>query len=201
MRLCPQFQDATDPTSTVKFDRVRIKQAAFLANVYKTQSFDIGVINFNDSKLGDKSLRDLTMDIRSTEDSERRIFVSLFFEMRLYFSKLVLDAVGISECNVHWKMVPIQFCLPERTRGWWESMHLNTAYYSAFQGLVRHQAGGVSLWSINKGAHRVMESGVDARGLGRWAWTRYRGKQGINLRLVTAYRPVLNKTGVQSVWN
>ena len=47
----------------------------------------------------------------------------------------------------------------------------------------------------------MMESGKDRRELGRWAWTRYRGRGGVNVRFVTAYRPVLNKLGVQSVWN
>ena len=47
----------------------------------------------------------------------------------------------------------------------------------------------------------MMEGGKDPSGLGRWAWTRYRGRQGINLRIVVAYRPVLNTTGPLSVWN
>ena len=122
-------------------------------------------------------------------------------ELRIYLTRLRLDAIGITECNVHWKMVPIQQCLPERMRGWWECVQINTAYFEAYQVLARHQAGGVSLWSVNKGAHRVMECGKDSRGLGRWAWTRYRGRSGVNVRFVTAYRPVLNRQGVQSVWN
>ena len=35
-------------------------------------------------------------------------------EIWIYLSKLRLDAVGLTECSVHWKMVPVQFCLPER---------------------------------------------------------------------------------------
>ena len=35
-------------------------------------------------------------------------------EIRIYLSKLRLDAIRLTECNVHWKMVPVQFCLPER---------------------------------------------------------------------------------------
>jgi len=99
----------------------------------------------------------------------------------------------MTECNVHWKMVPVQKCLPERMRGWWECLQINTAYFEAYQVLARHQAGGVSLWSVNKGAHRVVECGKDSRGLGRWAWTRYRGRSGVNLRFVTAYRLMLNR--------
>lgn len=105
-------------------------------------------------------------------------------EMRTYFSKIGADVVGLSECNVSWRNLPVQLRLHERTRGWWESLHLNTAYFEVFEGRNRSQAGGVSLWSINKGAHRVMASGSDPSGLGRWAWTKYRGREGISLRVV-----------------
>ena len=108
----------------------------------------------------------------------------------------MLSVVGLNECNAHWKMVPTQYCLPERTRGWWECMHINTAYFESYQSLSKHQAGGLSLWSINDGAHRVMEHGKDPRGLGWWAWTRFRGRQGISLRVVAAYCPVMNKSGL-----
>ena len=42
--------------------------------------------------------------------------------LRIYLMKLRLDVIGITECNVHWKMVPVQKCLPERMRGWWECL-------------------------------------------------------------------------------
>ena len=122
-------------------------------------------------------------------------------ELRIYLTKLRLDSIGLTECNVHWKMVPVHKCLPERTRGWWEALQITTAYFESYPVLARNQVGGVSLWSINKGAHRVMECGKDRRGLGRWVWTRYWGRGGVNVRVVTAYRPVLNKQGAQSVWN
>ena len=122
-------------------------------------------------------------------------------ELRLYLSNCKLDSIGLTECNAHWKMIPVHYNMAERTRGWWENMHINIAYYAEYKSLSKQQAGGVCQWSINKGAHRVMEVGQDTRGLGRWAWTRYRGRNGVSLRVVTVYRPVLNKTGVLSVWN
>jgi hypothetical protein len=78
---------------------------------------------------------------------------------------------------------------------------MSTAYYKAFQAASPTQYGGVSLWSINKAAHRVTTSGQDTTGLGRWAWTHYRGRNNVSLRVVTAYRPVRNTTGAMSVWN
>ena len=84
-------------------------------------------------------------------------------ELRIYLTKLRLDSIGLTECNDHWKMVPVHKCLPERTRGWWECLYITTAYFEKYPILARNQAGGVSLWSINKGAHRVMECGKDQR--------------------------------------
>jgi hypothetical protein len=78
--------------------------------------------------------------------------------------------------------------------------------HPAFNGLlpkipsqVRSQYGGVTLLSINKAAHRVTRSGQDTAGLGRWAWTQYRGRNNVSLRVITAYRPVRNTAGAMSV--
>ena len=121
--------------------------------------------------------------------------------LRQYISKIRPDAMALTEMNVHWKSVSVGRRLPERTLGWWECLHLNTAYYEGYKVGSSFQPGGVSLWSINKGAHRVMQHGQDKRGLGRWAWTRYQGRNGVTLRVIAAYRPVLNKTGIMSVWS
>jgi hypothetical protein len=121
--------------------------------------------------------------------------------LRVFVSRHRFDALGLAECNLFWKKVAISDRLPERTRGWWESIHLSTASYEKYPAPTASQYGGVSLWSLNKAAHRVASSGQDLSGLGRWAWTRYRGCNGISLRCITAYRPVRNTAGAMSVWN
>lgn len=121
-------------------------------------------------------------------------------DIREFVSKHGFDVVGLTENNLNWQKVPVQNRLHERTRGWFEALHLTTAYYQAFNGISEFLPGGVSLWSMKQAAHRVMESGRDATGLGRWVWTRYRGR-GVTLRIVAAYRPVLNRSGPMSVWN
>ena len=60
-----------------KFDRVRLKQAAFLANAYSQASLDVGVLDFKDPRLGNVMLRQLIMDIRSHEDSTKLVFISV----------------------------------------------------------------------------------------------------------------------------
>ena len=92
-------------------------------------------------------------------------------ELCMYIANCSMDVIGLTECTAHWKMILVQHSMAECTRGWWESMHINVAYYSEYASLTKYQAGGVSLWSVTKGAHRVMESDRDFRGLGRWAWT------------------------------
>jgi hypothetical protein len=44
------------------------------------------------------------------------------------------------------------------------------------------------LLSLNRAAHRVIEKGCDKTKLGRWCWTRYRGKNNHTLRIITSYR-------------
>ena len=88
-------------------------------------------------------------------------------QLRHYIQQIQPDAIGLVECNVNWNILPVSHCLPEWTFGWWENLHLNTALYDMYPGQQPMQAGGVSLWSINKGAHRVTEQGKDPRGLSR----------------------------------
>jgi len=75
LRLCPQIQDASDPTTITKFERLRIRQAAFLENVQKTQTGDIAVLDFADEKLGMQTLRQLIMNIRDADGV--RVFISV----------------------------------------------------------------------------------------------------------------------------
>ena len=113
----------------------------------------------------------ITVDIR---DAKTQL-------LRHYIQQIQPDAIGLIECNVNWNILPVSHRLPERTFGWWENLHLNSAFYDTYPGQQPMQAGGVSLWSINEGAHRVTEQGKDLRGLGRWAWMRYKGRSGVSL--------------------
>jgi hypothetical protein len=82
MRLCPQIQDATDPTTSTKFDRVRIWQAAFLANVQKTNTRDVGVLDCPDPLLFLHTIRSMVMDIRSNQDLEKKMFIAVDKQFR-----------------------------------------------------------------------------------------------------------------------
>ena len=64
-----------------------------------------------------------------------------------------------------------------------------------------HQVGGTGITMNN--AFRSMKDthGVDATGLGRWTWTRIRGRQGESVRFIAAYRPVKNPKEIGSTWS
>jgi hypothetical protein len=101
------------------------------------------------------------------------------------------DVIGLGETGVHWQSVPVRDRLHERTRGWFKQLHVNHSYFAACKDVLHGwmQFGGTALLSTNVAAHRVYGKGSDPRKLGRWCWTRYRGKQGHTLRIILAYRP------------
>ena len=107
----------------------------------------------------------------------------------------------MSEMNICWHLLPLSQRLHERTIGWWETLHLSHSYNRHANSSSAYQKGGVAVLSINSAAHRVVTSGQDSTGLGRWTWTKYRGQHNVILRVVSAYRPVLNKTGALGVYN
>ena len=112
-----------------------------------------------------------------------------------------VDICAMSEMNVCWHLLPIHERLHERTLGWWETLHISHGYNRNSRVGVAYQKGGVAIFSINNAAHRVIQTGHDPSGLGRWSWTRYRGRNGVILRVISAYRPVLNQSGALGVYN
>jgi hypothetical protein len=100
------------------------------------------------------------------------------------------DIVGFVEMGLRWHKIPTRDRLWERTRDWFESLKVTAAYNRHDNNnITAQQWGGTSLWSINNAAHRAIESGSDPYDLGRWSWTRYRGRGNITLRVICAYRP------------
>jgi hypothetical protein len=102
---------------------------------------------------------------------------------------LDFDIFGIAETNIDWRTVPEQDRLYSRTREWWESSHLSISSTTATPPVDRRQWGGNAIFSIDKAAHRVIEKGSDPLKLGRWCWTKYRGKDNQTLRIYCAYCP------------
>ena len=102
------------------------------------------------------------------------------------------NIVGMAELGLRWHKIPTKDRLWERTHGWFESIKVAVAYNQHKDHKQTVQWGGTSIWSINNAIHRAIESGADLSGLGRWSWTRYRGRGNVTLRVISAYRPCLS---------
>ena len=66
---------------------------------------------------------------------------------------------------------------------------------------TRVQAGGTGILAHDKISHFAMGSGSDKAQLGRWTWSRFRGKNGMILRVVSVYRPCANSGGERTTWS
>jgi hypothetical protein len=101
-----------------------------------------------------------------------------------------IGILGMTELNKCWHLLPDKDKWKERSRGWWETSHSNLSYNRNDNTLSTvYQPGGTAIISIENTSHRIIKSGQDPSGLGRWTWTRYRGKHNVSLRVICAYRP------------
>jgi hypothetical protein len=110
-------------------------------------------------------------------------------QLRDMMKMMEVDIMCYPEVNVCWHKLTQRNRLEERMMGWFEMLHRSVAYNYQERSATRYQYGGTAIFSINNAASRVMGSGRDSTGLGRWAWTRFRGQNGIITRVVCAYRP------------
>jgi len=109
--------------------------------------------------------------------------------IRLGIKKWDFDIFGIAEINLDWRVLNEQERLPHRTKEWWEHQHISWAHNRNLPPRQARQYGGTALFSVNKAALRVIGKGQDQTNLGRWSWTRYKGKGNHTLRILVAYRP------------
>ena len=111
-----------------------------------------------------------------------------------------VDICCLTETNLHWKLLPPEERQYSRFQYWFETLHTNISYFESYPYTSWHQVGGTCLLSINEAANRVKDSGKDPI-LGRWSWTRYRGKNDLTLRVFSAYRPTLSTGGTQTAYS
>ena len=109
-----------------------------------------------------------------------------------------IDVYAMNEVGVHWLNVDEKNRMYNRTKGWFERSEISLAYNSTEKPSSEHQWGGTAVMSVNKMAHQFMQKGSDSTGLGRWSWQRFRGRNGMALRIVSAYCPQASG-GINSV--
>ena len=83
------------------------------------------------------------------------------------------DITGLVETNLHWPSLPPHDSWAERVQGQWESLHSSMSYSTNDPISSAWQPRGCLQLSTDQMAHRVISSGRDPTGLGRWCWTRY----------------------------
>jgi len=100
-----------------------------------------------------------------------------------------IDILALTELNSAWDCIDYQARLPARTKGWWEANQWSVTHNKQDTFGDVFQPGGAAILTLNKFAHKTTKPGDDTTGLGRWCWTRLRGKENHFLRIVSAYRP------------
>lgn len=121
-------------------------------------------------------------------------------KLREFINATQTDILAMTETNLDWRNLSYQTRIGPRTAEWFEARHLSIGHNTTENLKHTKQPGGVALLSLNRLVYRISDHGNDPWGLGRWSWTRYRGKGNRYLRVVVCYRPVPNKTGQLSVY-
>ncbi len=109
--------------------------------------------------------------------------------IRCGINKWDFDLFGMAETHIDWRLIREEDRLYLRTKEWWESSHLSFSYNCSGTPITAHQYGGTALFSLSKASHRAIAKGADPTKLGRWSWTRYRGRNNHTLRVIVGYRP------------
>ena len=101
------------------------------------------------------------------------------------------DTTLLAELNTYWARIPAEHQWSERVDGILRSGKQTKLAYNRNDRHVKgaQQFGGTSVTSTGSCINRDLEQGEDPSGLGRWAWHKYRGKDNLTLRVVSAYRP------------
>ena len=106
-------------------------------------------------------------------------------------SQLHIDSLGIAELNLNFSKLPSSAQWRERFKG---IPHKHTHYATNFHNTTREKIlyGGVAQVNTGTLAHRAVARGEDPSGLGRWVWSKFTGRHGITLRIISGYRPTTN---------
>ena len=104
--------------------------------------------------------------------------------------ELQIDYYGMSEVNLNFPKINRRQQWKDRFPGKFHSYSTNNEHSNS---KAKRLFGGNGCILSNQLTNRVIKSGADETGLGRWVWTLIQGKQGIRLRIITGYRPVTDR--------
>ena len=100
------------------------------------------------------------------------------------------DYFGIQEVNSHERILPPQLQWKRK----FHTQHTQSAtnQHSPSQRRILH--GGTAHFLNSHMSLRQIDHGEDPSKLGRWIWTLLRGRQGIQVRIISGYRPVEDRS-------
>jgi hypothetical protein len=98
------------------------------------------------------------------------------------------DVFGMAELNLNFGILGPSYQWTERFRQMprIHSIHSVNRHDSSTK---RSLFGGTAQISTGACSHRVIKSGSDETGMGRWVWTLYAGRNNMQLRVISGYRP------------
>jgi hypothetical protein len=148
-------------------------------------------------KCGEDTLRFVGININNIPESSSSPKNKQLFQA---INESEAGIVGITEVGRCWHLIPEKDRWTERVKGWWENSKSTISYNTKDVAPSKYQPGGTILCSIGRPCHRIIDSGVDKSGLGRWSWQRFRGRHDVTLRVISAYRPC-RATGPNTVYS
>ena len=104
------------------------------------------------------------------------------------FKETEADAFGMAKLNLNFSKIGPASQWYKRFRGLRRnhSIHASNIHDSTDSTILY---GGTALTCMGPCSHRVISSGKDKSGLGRWVWTLFAGKNQTKLRIISGYRP------------
>lgn len=149
----------------------------------KDDWFRVGCININN------------LPVNKDEDKNGAFFTDT--------ANYQLDILLMQEIGINWSLCKRKDSFQERLNEWYEKGQSCSKMGWNVHDITGNlqQWGGTGILSQGKIKHFVAEGGTDKMELGRWTWSRYRGKGGIMFRAVSIYQPRENTDGQKTVWS
>ena len=113
--------------------------------------------------------------------------------LKYIFEQYGIDTMGLQEVCINWSKFKSSQTLASLLRHGPERIRSVASYNKTeLENQGRHQRGGTSTIIRDQLAGFVVDSGVDATGLGRYSWYKLEGEPGHCTYVITAYAPCGN---------
>ena len=107
--------------------------------------------------------------------------------LKYWLRHIEADFFAGNESKINWSLMPRSGSLSEIFRS--ENALRTIAAFNTHENFSRRQYGGTFQLTFGALAARVVDTGVDERNLGRFAWTKFQGRNGHIARIVSVYVP------------